>query len=120
MQHWTCPNCVLQKFTVHSIRQVSYVVIITIVTIFFFLQNNKNMKYITTCLSFKVVSESVLTTFNITSARHLAMKVYQNNINQFTICSFLCIMYSCHIVLVFQGITTSGSKSVNLVAYMLP
>ena len=43
------------------------------------------MKYITTCLSFKVVSESMLTTFNITSARHLAMKVYQNNINQFTI-----------------------------------
>jgi len=37
-----------------------------------------------------------------------------------SLCSFLCVMYSCHIVLAFQGITTSGSKSVNLVAYMLP
>jgi hypothetical protein len=37
-----------------------------------------------------------------------------------SLCSLLCITYNCHIVLVFQGITISGSKSVNLVPYTLP
>jgi hypothetical protein len=50
----------------------------------------------------------------------LAYKLIISTVVVSSLCSFLNIMYSCHIVLVFQGITTSGSKSVNLVAYMLP
>jgi len=49
----------------------------------------------------------------------LAYQLIISNVVVSSLCSLLCIMYSCHIVLVFQGITTSGSKSVNLVAYIV-